>query len=565
MECPTCSMVVDAAWKFCPGCSNSLARACASCGKDLQAGWKACPFCGTAIGTGAVPSAEAAAPTTAAGIDANVASQLAYDAWSKTWEEYGALHGASTTLAEIVAAQSADAIRRTTIHGMERALAALEELGIDTGGVRGPVAAAEMDLASLRAAEAAVHELDVPESTAGGLWQGALNSVDPRHKSSQGAMIGATLGSVVPGLGTAIGAGVGAWVGQHMASSDDTGALERFDSAWQKSLEAADTAFDGLWDRVAKHAGLTPVAKLDERNNAWAEVDVSGPAVQAFIDRWGETADALGALAALAEGPVRSSAVARLCEAYPWRPESWEAAADAAILDGDLAASLVACSQGLELAPEHSGLQLSRIHALAASGQSVRQTTEAFGQPAGWLVEAQGHLDAGNRKKAVATLNALGQAMESRHAAAALARKVPLLAELGAFSDVGTGAVAEARGLVEQWLFSDGENMFMKLPKGERGRNARTEILGGSKGETVLYFYDWSMWGNGNNGLILTEKRLVWKCAFLDPESFSYDRLDPETIGFDETTLGAGDSSVDVEDEAIAEAVANVVFQLSSR
>ncbi|MCP4918622.1 MAG: zinc ribbon domain-containing protein [Proteobacteria bacterium] len=565
MECPTCSMAVDAAWKFCPGCSNPLARACASCGKDLQAGWKACPFCGATVGAGAAPSVEPAAPTPTSGIDANVASQLAFDAWSKTWEEYGALHGASTTLAEIVAAQSADAIRSTTVHGMERALAALQELGVDTGSVRGPVAAAEIDLASLRAAEAAVHQLDVPESTAGGIWQGALNSVDPRHKSGQGAMIGATLGSVVPGLGTAIGAGVGAWVGQHMASSDDTGALERFDAAWQNSLESADTAFDGLWDRVAKHAGLTPLAKLIERNDAWLEVDANGPAVQAFIDQWGETADALGAMAVLGDDASRGLSATRLCELYPWRAESWEGAADAAILNGEPEDALAVCSKGLELAPEHVGLKLSRIRALAASGQTVRPTTEELGQPAAYLVEAEGHLDAGKKKKAIAALNALGEAMESRHAAAALARKVPRLAELGAYSDVGTGAVAEARGLVEQWLGSNGENTFMKLPRGERGRNARTEILGGKKGETVLWFYDWSMWGNGNNGLILTDNRLVWKCAFLDPESFPYDRLDPETIGFDETTLGAGDSSVDVEDEAIAEAVANVVFQLSSR
>ena len=50
-SCPSCSAPIQAAWKACPQCGNSLTveSQCPACNQTIQPGWKACPFCGNQL------------------------------------------------------------------------------------------------------------------------------------------------------------------------------------------------------------------------------------------------------------------------------------------------------------------------------------------------------------------------------------------------------------------------------------------------------------------------------------------------------------------------------------
>jgi hypothetical protein len=52
-KCPHCGDQVQAGWKACPSCGNSLSSPkCPQCGSDIQTKWKACPNCGKSLGGG---------------------------------------------------------------------------------------------------------------------------------------------------------------------------------------------------------------------------------------------------------------------------------------------------------------------------------------------------------------------------------------------------------------------------------------------------------------------------------------------------------------------------------
>jgi len=47
LHCPSCKKDIQASWKACPHCGQSLVpKKCAKCGFELKPDWKACPECG---------------------------------------------------------------------------------------------------------------------------------------------------------------------------------------------------------------------------------------------------------------------------------------------------------------------------------------------------------------------------------------------------------------------------------------------------------------------------------------------------------------------------------------
>lgn len=75
----------------------------------------------------------------------------------------------------------------------------------------------------------------------------------------------------------------------------------------------------------------------------------------------------------------------------------------------------------------------------------------------------------------------------------------------------------------------DGENHFLGPPDRERFANAKKTFLRLRDGEKVLYFFDWSVWGNGKTGFAITSKRVQWKCLWEDPVRFRLAKLRPDT------------------------------------
>jgi hypothetical protein len=81
--------------------------------------------------------------------------------------------------------------------------------------------------------------------------------------------------------------------------------------------------------------------------------------------------------------------------------------------------------------------------------------------------------------------------------------------------------------------------------------------------ERILALYDATWFGSGDEGFIVTSRRLCWKNANESPCSIEWRDLDPDQLDADERRLFIGDDRIAIADEEILDACANAFHVLA--
>ncbi len=611
-RCRCCDNELRSDWKLCPHCGTPPSPICA-CGENLVASWKLCPFCGAAVGTAGpvrTPLQDAARPTTRADVDLVASWRLRAlfdEVWMTSCRDVFAGIRDADGLSPVLSAR--EPARLVGACGMGLVgIARLEaEPGLPLGFRRAaPVAGARKVefLRSLSDASAALQQatlevraLKLPEGTAAGVLHGAIQANDPRTEAGAGALGGALLGTfILPGVGTAIGGALGAWVGQNQAEGRSQPILERYDTAAERMLHAVDELFDIVWDALVEaatpegltlaqsaHFGRAGIAWSELRPQVLAEVGITSAApvrarIEAFLAQWGPHQDALHLLVRTSIRPydLAGPSVRRIAktqvETYPSEALSHEDAADVELELGDAARALEIADTALQRHVGHTGLVLTRIEALAACGREREanaaevEARSVDADRAATLYRARG-LVRGRKLDAAALV--IAEWVKEAKQPFAVTRRVradALLEELYSKHHLSVpDRLAEMRGIIETHLDGDGGKRFFGLPPPPRDANARVEFLGDLSGdEETLFFFDWSVLGNAKTGFALTTTRIVWKCVWEDPVRIPFTSVTAGGATAEAKMLTVAGRTVDMEDAALAAAVATTILELTA-
>ncbi|MCB9779936.1 MAG: zinc ribbon domain-containing protein [Alphaproteobacteria bacterium] len=596
--CNACKKELQPDWKVCPFCGTSTQTKCAECGKDIQPEWRACPYCGTATEAAAPPARATAAPS--ASSDDQKHDWTLWDEISDVFSApsldlarvYGAGVEAAGGIDKFLSKLSARNHERALENGIDAVLRYLagEGAGLDIARNRealksakdGLVQRRQSAIRDLREARRAVEEENVPESSLEGFFAGAARVADGNTSAAMGAVGGAALGTaLLPGIGTAIGGAVGAMVGGARDDKRVEAILEAYDDAIKRVYEGLEACYAAIWNVLADGTTRPPASTFKEIESAWDTTAQSLPesyvdalaATKAFIEQQGPCMAALVARTHLAYSASdhhdAELAVDHLLRLYPKNASNWEVAADVSIESGRYADALRRTAAGLECEPDHVGLRVSRIEALAASGR--QDEAEAL---AGRLVA-----DTSDSMVRLFLVRGLVRRGDFRSAAEAAG---PLVQEYGGpavrarfrtdlvlsptidriewpFETIRAGK-AGAKQIVRQHIPVDDDTSWHRVPASRTdGLKTWFRTRGG---EEVLYLLDWTMWGSGKGGLVITNRRLAWKCMFEDTVSVNLNSLDPDDVVGDDRMLVVKDEVVDVEREGLAPQIAAALTEL---
>lgn len=580
MRCHACRSEVRQDWKFCPSCSSALVISCSRCQYALQPDWRACPSCGQ-------PTSEASPPPPNAREQSWVVRELLGAAFFEPLKALVSGTARAEGIRALVAAWDPANFRRArelAFHRLQQATAdalvpAVARTRLNGLGKFGAYLDPSLD--DLARASRDVLALDLPETSAQSVLQGAAEANDPRTRAGMGGTAGAILGGIVGH--PVIGAMVGAWIGGEQTSAANEKVLEAFDQRTTQATESFERMFELAWDHLM--AGALPSSGVFEKAiTQWNEAvlpqvrQTEGEAdrvqmVERFIDSVGPLPEAVHAAVQIRLPPFaidetgarRWASTAR--ELFPLRPTTWERSADVEFETGHWDSGMAYVDEGLRLDPADEALKLTRVQLLAALGRDgeAARLADEIGTPAAWLCECRGaHRRSRDAAvKALERLNKSGANPVQLAAALQLDRSVAALAaELGA--PLHAGGTASLAALVVEHLGADDANTFVGQPPADRLHNAQQEFLSLAAGEQILYFRDWSMWSNGKTGLALTDRRIVWKCLWEETVSISFEHIESGGVSVDESTITVGEQSVDVEDEEAAVALATVLRRNAS-
>lgn len=458
----------------------------------------------------------------------------------------------------------------------------------------------EVPRGSLRAAAEAVVALNLPEGTAAGVLRGFSDVADIGTSASKGAAggaaAGALVGSIVPGVGTLVGGAIGGAIGAIVGNSQQTkrheSILERYDHAWSRMVDAVQEVFNAAWDLLSASGETcgfelltsTEMAAVEER---WATlqsellarlspdtVDQCVSASERFLKEFGPTAAALHLRVRSALPPYEWVPGTEFwsdlsIEIYPNFASSYEDAADVAVAQGNYERALDLAAAVFEQEPDHAGAMLTRVEALAALGRHDAAVDEAallHDRGHGWaglLYVARGLVRSGDLPAAEVAIRRWIQETGSRSAVILQAQEDLILRPVFAAGLISrVDGTERLRGIVQQALVSDGEKAFFGWPPGERRNNARSEFLDLRAREVLLFFFDWSVWGNSKTGFAITSERVIWKCLWEDPVKIELRHVSADSVALDGDNLSIGDRKVDMEDEDFAQAAASVLVAL---
>jgi hypothetical protein len=411
------------------------------------------------------------------------------------------------------------------------------------------------------------------------------------------AIGGASLGTLVmPGLGTAIGGAIGVWLGGKQVNKRDRLTLQRFAAATKMMWAAVDDLHHGLWNQLVRSLrelqgpSLPDAAYFDTATARWeAMVMPKVDELAAFHDRldvylreWGPQPRALASAARLClpPYPVDLAGLEKWTtlhqRLYPTDPDAHESRARLALERADFAAAQQWAQQGLEIAPAHPGLREARLEALAALGriaeaeEAARLIRQARPAVAPELALIRGLMRGGRRVEAIERVRSW---VRRDGKPAAIARQLRTFAPTTLLLAEGTALIPELAGLlpglngrlqaaVEEHLHADGAKSFLGPPPQEKERHAREAWLHLEPHERLLYFYDWSLWHNARTGLAITNRRLLWKCAWQDAVAVDLHAAHGSRITANKAVLTIGAQQVDMEDEALAAALAATLTEM---
>lgn len=620
-DCESCQNQLQPQWKLCPFCGTPPPPRC-TCGENLRVGWKLCPFCGASCeATGATPTTslpakpaattrtQATSPDPGLVADGDLSwhlRDLFLDAWTGPFEPVLVAIREASTMSELLTARDAGRIKSACEQGLA-ALGQFEsrrELPPSFGRAMHHVVkdrtrwlrTLDDECRTLDQASQQVRALKLPDSTAASLIQGAVQANDAGTATGVGVIGGALLGGMLaPGIGHIIGGAVGAMVGQGEVDKKNGVVLDHYDQSAARLLGAVDLLFDALWDEVTDlvtEAGvrLLRSSHFAMANETWREVReqclseltphkarLSRAKIEEFLGQWGVHQDALHSLIRLSLRPhnLPSSEVRhharRQLEFYPRNATSHEDAADTELDLGDATEAIRIVERALSSYPGHVGLTLTQIEALAAAGHfEGARTVETTARQQGMDRSATLYLLRGlarnsQYEQAAALVNAWIQEDGKRTAILRWVRSDAVLEPLYLRGDLPSlSQDEELQGIVETHLEEDRHKRFLGLPAPPRGRTAQKEFLDLANGELPLFFFDWSVWGNAKTGFALTTRRVVWKCLWEDPVRISLAAISAEGVAVTGSLLKVGDRQVDMEDEALARAVATTIIEMAS-
>jgi hypothetical protein len=407
------------------------------------------------------------------------------------------------------------------------------------------------------------------------------------------AIGGASLGTLVmPGLGTAIGGAIGVWLGGKQVSKRDRLTLQRFAAATKLMWAAVDDLHHGLWNQLVRslrelQSPSLPDAAYFETATARWEAMIMPKAgdhdrLEVYLREWGPHPRALASAARLClpPYPVDLAGLEKWTtlhqRLYPTDADAHESGARLALERQDFAAALPLAQQGLEIAPAHAGLREARLEALAALGrigeaeEAARLIRQARPAVAPELALIRGLMRGGRRAEATERVRSW---VRRDGKPAAIARQLRTFAATALLLAEGAAPIPELAGLlpgldgrlqaaVEEHLHADGTTSFLGPPPQEKERHARAAWLHLEPDERLLYFYDWSLWHNAKTGLAITNRRLLWKCAWQDTIAVDLRAALGSRIAANKTVLTIGAQQVDIEDEALAAALAATLIEM---
>ena len=88
------------------------------------------------------------------------------------------------------------------------------------------------------------------------------------------------------------------------------------------------------------------------------------------------------------------------------------------------------------------------------------------------------------------------------------------------------------------------------------------EFLNLNRSEELLYFRDWSVWGNGKTGFVLTTESVQWKCMWEAPVRIELRSLDPASVVAEGQNLHVAGQSVDAENTELAQSTAQLIIEV---
>ncbi|MBI3206664.1 MAG: zinc ribbon domain-containing protein [Myxococcales bacterium] len=605
MKCSECSNELQPGWKLCPLCGTRQQEICIACGAELRPDWKLCPHCGVSAARG---SAAELPPPAAPTVAAPTAKALEFP-WNEALPRSLALKSSidrvvtarldpvfahirsAASVADGLAARDPEVLWNAAASAIE----SMAQLGDDPelpGALREPLQRLRERQAELLASLVHPGRLlgqAIAAARQNNVGAGRMSRFVAAFERNVAKGEGPGLADGLLELGSAMDSAVQVW-GQ---GQRDQSLLDAVSDAASLMDDAVSRLLDASWDHVvvfARERGIELKAAEFFRSALaeWERIsrtvlcDVSAASaahaehtVRGFVQSFGPHAMALTALVRLKLPPHGTPDeqsihdVELLLGLYPKEPSSYEAAADLALECNDPSHAVELASFGQKLAPDHAGLALTRVEALAAAGAvadaraSAAQAIRMGGSNEAFFYLARGLTRADRHEEAVDVVNAWMNTSQQPARIRIRLSSDPITTRL--FEAGALGAVTHTehpRAVVESFLVAAPPKTYLGAPAEPQASNAQAAFLMLGAGEKILFFHDLSLLTNGKSGFAITTRRVCWKGIWAAPVALDLSRIDFGAISAEGTQVRLAGHAIDVGDSALADAIASAIAQM---
>ena len=437
----------------------------------------------------------------------------------------------------------------------------------------------------LSRASETVQSLNIPNSQIAGFFQGAAHSLNPTTSAGMGAAGGAAIGTILlPGIGTAIGGAIGGFLGGQQMENRIAEALQSHDDATEAMLKSLLSVMNKAWDILVEDIDFPNsnyFSKIEEDWEVLNENEAQSSNVESilhFIEHKGPYLPALvkyGYILLDQDIPDVNAArnvVNRALKIHEINSLLLEFLSDVLLAEGNYKKAIEKIHLGLEREPLHIGLRLSLIEALTlnndistAKNEATQLTTDSGLPDIPILFVAKGLIRKGNEQDAIIEVLEHMKTTGSPSRVLKTAATIPFIKDIVATGKLNPPDKITSPKSIAGRLPYEKDIMLRNLPSGDRKKNSTVWIGKLQKEETVLWFFDWSMFGNAKTGFLLTSKRVIWKCVFEAPEVFLLKDLSVDDIQGENEYLTIRDSNVDMERQGLGELLTEVIQELCSQ
>lgn len=399
-------------------------------------------------------------------------------------------------------------------------------------------------LDSLGSAWNAAAALDLPDDAAGEFLRGVGGVFRDGSSANVAAGAGLVVGSLLSGGLGALGLVAGAMIGTNQQRAREEAVLARVTDAASLVGTTCDAVFDAVWDDLVLRcsAGLELSATYRAAYDRWSGIssrilenaspDTAGPLAEeavAFIREAGPHFPALHIVIRLSLPPYRAvtEQAVRVAEFSfnhygAFIPGAAEDYADVLLESGEATKALQLLRSVQHAFADHPGLNLSMVDALAAVGRTDDCIREVQRARAPHDLDAAAFAARGALRRSDVAGAAAFVSSFLAGADAPCARALQLGSReylepvfmSGQIPRLGLRHTLE--GLI-QLCVPAGERRWSGLPPGQKGANAAKEVVALTRREEVLFFHDWSVFGDASTGFAITNRRIQWRCVWEQP------------------------------------------------